>query len=129
MKAVNLIQGDGILQRAACYSAGLAVCAAGVALLFHTYISPEAYELFVKEISSRFDLDIGKTKTAYDCCNCIIAIAMSFAFIGFGRFEGVKWGTVLCALINGWIIGRCSRYFEKYFDFVDALCPPFRTDV
>ena len=129
MKAVNLIQGDGILQRAACYSAGLAVCAAGVALLFHTYISPEAYELFVKEISSRFDLDIGKTKTAYDCCNCIIAIAMSFAFIGFGRFEGVKWGTVLCALINGWIIGRCSRYFEKYFDFVDALRPSFRTDV
>ena len=47
--------------------------------------------------------------------------AMSFLFIGFGRFEGVKLGTVLCALINGWLIGKCSRFFEKHFDFVDGL--------
>lgn len=46
---------------------------------------------------------------------------MSFLFIGFGRFEGVKLGTVLCALINGRLIGKCSRFFEKHFDFVDGL--------
>ena len=57
-----------------------------LSLLFHTYISPEAYELFVKEISSKFNLDISKTKTVYDCCSCIIAVAMSFLFLGFWHF-------------------------------------------
>lgn len=121
MKTVNLIPGNGMLLRTVYYSIGMVICAMGVSLLFHTYLSPEAYELFVKEISFRFHLDINKTKTVYDCCSCMIAIAMSFAFIGFGRFEGVKWGTVLCALINGWMIGQCSRLFEKHFVFADAF--------
>lgn len=121
MKAVNLIPGNGVQQRAVYYGIGLAACAVGVSLLFHTYLSPEAYELFVKELSCRFGWNINKTKTVYDCCSCIIAVAMSFLFIGFWRFEGVKLGTVLCALINGWLIGQCSKCFEKHFDFVDAL--------
>lgn len=53
--------------------------------------------------------------------SCLAAIAMSFLFIGFGRFEGVKLGTVFCALVNGSLIGICSRVFDRYFDFADAL--------
>lgn len=121
MRAVALVSANGIIPRVAFYVIGLVVCAVGVSLLFHTYISPEAYELFVKEISSRFCFDINKTKTIYDCCSCIIAVIMSFLFMGFLHFEGVKAGTVLCAAINGWVIGQCSRLFEKYFDFKDAF--------
>lgn len=121
MKAMALISRDGIPIRTICYTSGLIVCAIGVSLLFKTYISPEAYELFVKEISSRFGFDINRTKTVYDCCSCLAAIAMSFLFIGFGRFEGVKLGTVFCALVNGSLIGICSRVFDRYFDFSDAL--------
>ena len=117
MRAVALVSANGIIPRVAFYVIGLVVCAVGVSLLFHTYISPEAYELFVKEISSRFGFDINKTKTIYDCCSCFIAIIMSFLFMGFLHFEGVKAGTILCASINGWVIGQCSRLFEKYFDF------------
>ena len=49
------------------------------------------------------------------------AVVMSFLFIGFGKFEGVKLGTVLCALINGSLIGKFSKLFGKYFDFADAF--------
>lgn len=35
------------------FSFGMVVCSLGVALLFHTYISPEDYELFVKEMAER----------------------------------------------------------------------------
>ena len=35
--------------------------------------------------------------------------------------EGVKAGTVFCALVNGWTIGQCSRWLGNHFDFVDAL--------
>lgn len=121
MKAVNMISGNGVPLRMACYCLGLVVCAIGVALLFKTYISPEAYELFVKEISSEYNFNISKTKTVYDCCSCMIAIAMSFTFVGFCRFEGVKLGTVICALVNGWTIGKCSSFLEKHFDFIDAF--------
>lgn len=121
MRAVNLIPGDSILPRIACYTSGLLICAIGVSLLFNTYIPPEAYELFVKEISSEYGFDISKTKTVYDCSSCFIAIVMSFIFFGLWHFEGVKWGTVLCALVNGWLIGKCSGWFGRHFDFRDAF--------
>lgn len=103
---------------------GMLLCSIGVSLLFHTYISPEAYELFVKEISSKLQKDIHKCKTAYDCVSCLIAILLSFLFFGFGHFEGVKLGTIFCALVNGSLIGRCTAWFEKRWDFQDGL--PFR---
>ena len=121
MKTMALISGDGIPIRTICYTSGLVVCAIGVSLLFKTYISPEAYELFVKEISSRFGFDISRTKTVYDCCSCLIAIVMSFVFTGFGHFEGVKLGTVLCALVNGCLIGQCTMFFDRHFEFTDAF--------
>lgn len=107
--------------RAAYYVLGMVFCSVGVSLLFHTYITPEAYELFVKEIAEYFRLDSAKVKTVYDCCSCLLSVILSFIFFGFGHFEGVKLGTVFCALINGWMIGLCSRFWEARFDFADAL--------
>lgn len=107
----------GIGWRIVFYLLGLPACSLGVALLFHTYLPPEAYEVVVKEISQKFNLSIGKTKTAYDCCSCALGIALSFAFFGFGTFVGVKWGTVICALINGSLITRISNCLEKHFVF------------
>jgi len=108
-------------QRLAFYILGMVICAVGVSLLFHTYIPLEAYEMFVKEVSAKLSMDINKFKTIYDCTSCVAAIIMSFAFFGFGRFEGVKLGTILCALINGRLIGLCSAWFECAFDFVDRF--------
>ena len=103
------------------YGLGILLCAGGVSLFFHTYIAPEAYELFVKEISARFQKELHIVKTIYDCSSCAVSIILSFAFFGFGRFEGVKLGTLICALVNGWLIGRISRVMDGCFDFKDAL--------
>jgi len=103
------------------YIVGLMLCTAGVSLLFHTYISPEAYELFVKEVSAKIPMDISKFKTIYDCTSCLVAILMSFLFFGWWHFEGVKLGTIICALINGWMIGRFTKIFEAVFEFRDRL--------
>ena len=112
----------GFVWQAVLYTAGLFICAIGVALLFHTYFPPEAYELFVKELSEKFKLSIGKTKTIYDCCSCVLGVILSLGF--FGKFVGVQWGTILCAVVNGWLIGRISQFLENTFHFQDAL--PFR---
>jgi uncharacterized membrane protein YczE len=111
----------GIAGRIVYYVLGLVICAAGVALVFHTYIAPEVYELFVKELSDKTGVATSKVKTIYDCVSCIIGIILSFLFFGFGRFEGVNIGTVICALVNGWMIGKAGKWLEKKFEFKDTL--------
>ena len=103
------------------YALGMLFCAAGVSAMFHTYISPEVYELFVKEVSAHFGADINRFKTGYDCVSCLVGVAMSFLAFGLWHFEGVKWGTILCALVNGYVIGRFSAFYEKHWTFCDRF--------
>lgn len=121
MALITLIPGSGFAFRLAFYVLGLIVCAIGVSLLFHTYIAPEVYELFVKEIAAKSGAEIHKVKTVYDCCSCAVGVALSFAFFGLWHFEGVKLGTIFCALVNGATIGICSRFLESRFVFEDKL--------
>ncbi len=121
---ISMIPYDAFAFRVGYYAAGMLMCATGVSLLFNTYISPEAYELFVKEISAKLNISISRVKTVYDCSSCVAAVIMSFAFFGFGRFEGISWGTFICAVLNGWLIGRAASVFKHFFEFRDGL--PFR---
>ena len=118
---MGLISCAGIGFRIFCYIAGMVLCSAGIALLFNTYITPEAYELFVKEIAEKFSMPISKCKTIYDCVSCAIAVILSFALFGLGHFEGVKEGTILCALINGWMIGRIAAWVKDNYEFRDGF--------
>ena len=113
---------EGMIWQIALYTAGSFICASGVALLFHTYFPPEAYELFVKELSQKFNMTISKAKTIYDCCSCVLGVVLSLCF--FGMFIGIQWGTIVCAAVNGWLIGRISHFLEDTFVFRDAF--PFR---
>lgn len=124
MRLTNALPAASFALRMVYYLIGMLLCACGVSLLFHTYIPPEAYELFVKEIAEVLHMDIHRCKTIYDCTSCVISILLSFAFFGLWHFEGIKLGTAFCALVNGTLIGRCSCLFEAHFTFKDAL--PFR---
>ena len=115
------VPAENIVLRAVLFILGMAVCALGVSLVFHTYIPPEAYELFVSEMSKKFNKQTGRVKWVYDIVSCLTAIALSFAFFGFGTFVGVKWGTVVCAAINGVIISALIKWEDKIFDFKDGL--------
>ena len=119
LSTVALFPYSGLVWQVIFYIAGLIICALGVALLLHTYFPPEAYELVVKELSAKYHAAIGKTKTIYDCCSCVLAIVLSLCF--FKAFIGVKWGTIVCAIVNGWLIGKISRLLESKFILKDAL--------
>ena len=121
IRGVSLLPWAGIAGRAVCFFSGQLLGALGIAFLFHTYLAPEAYELVVRELSGKLGAPISRVKTIYDGCSCLTAILLSFAFFGFGRFEGVKLGTVFCALINGWLIGRFGALLERALDFRDGL--------
>ena len=121
MALVGIMSADLFVCRLVFYISGVCLCSIGVAFMFHTYIAPEVYELIVKEIAAHFQWKIHRVKTCYDCLSCLTAVILSFAFFGLGRFEGVKLGTILCAFINGWLIGRCGQWMERHWDFQDAF--------
>ena len=124
MALTGMLPAAAIWCRLLYYVLGMILCAASVSAMFHTYNSPEVYELFVKEVSAHFHVNINRFKTIYDIVSCLMGVIMSFLIFGFLRFEGVKWGTVVCALINGWIIGRFSAFFDRHWEFYD--CFPLR---
>lgn len=118
---IALFPAPGLAGRIALYVGGLLICGYGVACMFHTYISAGAYDLFVKEVTAHFRLNRARFKLGFDIAFCAAGIAMSFAFFGLWRFEGVKAGTIVCAFVNGPIIAMFSRYLEKRYEFRDRL--------
>ena len=125
MSLVALFGFEGMAWRIVLYVLGLVLSSIGVSLLLHTYFPPEAYEITVKEISKKYNISIAKTKTVYDCCSCVFGVVLSLCF--FGRFVGVKFGTVICALVNGFLIGRIGKFLENKFEFKDKF--PLRNKI
>ncbi len=117
MNIIAPLPEENFIIRVIWYVVGTVLCSFAVSLFFHTYLSPEAYELIVKELSVKTGFNINKIKTAYDCISALLGIVLSFAFFGFGVFEGVGIGTVLCAFFNGFLIGRFSALLERNFEF------------
>lgn len=121
MSVAAIIPYNEIAWRVVFYIVGMLMCTFGVALLFRTYIPPEAYELFVKELSQKYGVSIERMKTLYDFVSLALSIILSFIFFGFGVFVGVSWGTLVCAILNGWLIGINTRFLDRFFVFKDAL--------
>ncbi len=121
MLLVRGLPARGFMLRTLWYVLGLGLGAVSIACFFKTYIAPEVYELLVKELALKLNKPTHRVKTVYDCISCAVAVVMSFAFFGLWRFEGVKLGTVICALVNGFLIGRCTGWMDRHLDFRDAL--------
>ena len=116
------VPADTLLLRLLFFAGSIAVCSLGIAFIWHTYIPPEVYELFVKEVSHGLDLDIGKVKTVYDYSSLALSLLLSFLF--FHALVGIGWGTVACTLLNGVSIAFISKWMDKHLVLKDAL--PFR---
>lgn len=117
----SFVPSEALWVRGGLYLVGMLLCSFGVSLLFRTYISPEVYELFVKEVSAKYGFEVHKCKTVYDCASCLLSILLSFLFFGFGHFEGIRLGTVICALLNGTLIRLAGKVWERFWRFEDRL--------
>lgn len=121
MFLIGMLPADTIAWRILWFCIGLILPTSGIALLFHAYISPEVFELFVMELAAKLGKDTYKVKTAYDCCSFVVSLTLSFCFFGFGSFVGIGVGTAVCALTNGPMIGVFTKLYDRVFVFTDAL--------
>ena len=103
------------------YILGMALTSAGVAFFCRTHIAPEVYELFVDKISKKLRKPFHRVKIVYDGTSCLLSIVMSFALFGMGRFVGVDWGTVVCALVNGALIGLFETLYDRLWVFKEKF--------
>lgn len=110
---------NDLMSRIVMYVLGVLLCGAGISFLFHTYLPPEVYEMFVKEVSARLHMKLYVFKIIYDVCSCVLAIVMALAF--FGELRGIGMGTILCTFINGLLIRGFSMIFERIWEFRDYL--------
>lgn len=110
-----------LLARIPVFVLGLLLCSLGVSFVLHTYLSPEVYELVVKEISARYRLPSHRVKTAYDCSSLVVSLVMTGAFFGFSPGRGLGWGTLVCALAQGTCVGWFNRRLEAWFQFPSAF--------
>ena len=101
---------QGLFIQTIAYILGALISCGSIALLFSSYLPPEAYEMFVKEIAQKAGKPVYKIKTVYDFCSLAVAVALSLIF--FGSIEGVGIGTVVCAIVYGFII----RLFQKLYN-------------
>ena len=118
---LSFLPHDVMVLRILYFALGTVLCSVAVSLFLHTYISPEAYELIVKEFTKKFSFDVARFKTVYDCISTLVSVALSFAFFGLGVFRGVGVGTVVCALVNGFLIGKISAWLGTTFTFKNRV--------
>lgn len=118
MAVVAYIPSDTIWWRLGIFAVGSVIVAAGVAFMFNTYLSPEVYELAVKELAEKFGSEVGKTKWIYDLSSLALAVILGFVLFGFGKFVSVGYGTLVNALTNGPMITLFNKLYAKRFEFV-----------
>lgn len=75
-------------------------------------------ESFVRAIVQTWNTNFGTTKIIFDSSMAIIAGVLSFVF--FGKLNGVREGTVIAALLVGFI----ARLFGKHLEFIKPYLFP-----
>lgn len=82
----------------------------GLVLLIKSKLPILPFDMFVMELSLKYNIKLGKFKRAFDIICFLIAAVFSFIF--FGKLNGLHLGTILSALA----IGPCIDLFISIFD-------------
>ena len=98
----------------------------GVACFFRTYMPLQVFELFVAEISDKFNIQIAKVKSAFDAS--LLCISILLAITLFGDFKDFDWtkvasssfhsiglGTLVTTAINSPLITLMGKVIDKLF--------------
>ena len=75
-------------------------------------------ESFVRAIVQTWNTNFGTTKIIFDSSMTIVAAILAFIF--FGKLNGVREGTIIAALLVGFI----ARLFGKYLEFIKSYIFP-----
>lgn len=121
------IEFNGVVIRWIMLIIGDLVTAFGVACFFRTYMPLQVYELFVSEVSHRFNVKIPTVKWCFDMALLVISILLAFLLyddaktfdwstIGYSSFHSIGLGTLVTTLINSPFITFMGKIIDRFFD-------------
>ncbi len=109
------------------------ITATGVACFFRTYLPMQSYDIFVKDVSNRYKLNINIVKPVYDFS--LLALSIVLAFTLFGDVNEFDWskiyetsfhnlglGTVITTIINAPLITIIGKGLDKIMG-IDPILP------
>lgn len=115
MNLMSFMVLDNYIIKLICLITGCVILGLGVYLEIIADVIMLPGELFVKSIAVTFDKDFGKIKIVFDVSLTILAGAIGFVL--FHKFAGVREGTVIAALLVGFI----ARFLKQKLVFFEKL--------
>lgn len=97
---------------------GCVILGFGVYMEVLTNVAMLPGESFVRAVSTTWNTNFGNTKVAFDVSLTVIAAILSFLFAK--RLDGVREGTIIAALLVGFI----ARLFGRYLAFLNPILFP-----
>lgn len=115
MSLLGFIQPETYLLKVISLVIGCLILGFGVFMEMVANVAMLPGEATVRAVSDVFSTDFGKTKIAFDSSMTIIAAILSF--IMFKHLDGVREGTIVAAILVGFI----ARLFKKYIGGIEKI--------
>lgn len=106
---------ESLLTRILAFVFGAAITSLAIAFVFRTSLPIAIYELLVREIADRFQLNINRVKLVNDIVMLILSAVL--ALVLTGGFNGFGPGTILITLINAPLIAFFGKLLDRTFSF------------
>lgn len=115
MSLLGFIQPETYVLKVISLVIGCLILGFGVFMEMVSNVAMLPGEATVRAVSDVFSTDFGKTKIAFDSSMTVIAAILSF--IMFKHLDGVREGTIVAAILVGFI----ARLFKKYIGGIEKI--------
>lgn len=115
MSLLGFMQPETYAMRVVSLIVGCLILGFGVFMEMAANVAMLPGEATVRAVSDVFSTDFGKTKIAFDSSMTVIAAILSF--IMFRHLDGVREGTIVAAILVGFI----ARLFKKYISGIEKI--------
>ena len=115
MSLLGLMQPETYAMKVVSLIVGCLILGFGVFMEMVANVAMLPGEATVRAVSDVFSTDFGKTKIAFDSSMTVIAAILSF--IMFRHLDGVREGTIVAAILVGFI----ARLFKKYIGGIEKI--------
>ena len=115
MSLLGFIQPETYAMKIVSLIVGCLILGFGVFMEMVANVAMLPGEATVRAVSDVFSTDFGKTKIAFDSSMTVIAAILSF--IMFKHLDGVREGTIVAAILVGFI----ARLFKKYIGGIEKI--------
>lgn len=115
MSLLGFIQPETYAMKVVSLIVGCLILGFGVFMEMVANVAMLPGEATVRAVSDVFSTDFGKTKIAFDSSMTVITAILSF--IMFKHLDGVREGTIVAAILVGFI----ARLFKKYIGGIEKI--------